>query len=177
MSMLTRQSTSQEPRPIIPALAPLYDHTRDLSYLLIRLVVGGTLLVHGINKLMGPGVVAFAQGLARRGIEPSLPFAYWIFFAETIGAIMVMLGLFTRFFAAAIAIEFCVITFVAHWPNGYGWTNPRGGWEYPLMWGLLFFAIGSWRRAVFAGPQNRTGTLACGRPRRSNDSANLRTGQ
>ena len=111
---------------------------------LIRLgtvVATGTLLVHGINKLMGPGVVAFAQGLARRGIEPSLPFAYWIFFAETIGAIMVMLGLFTRFFAAAIAIEFCVITFVAHWPNGYGWTNPRGGWEYPLMWGLLFFAI------------------------------------
>ena len=54
---------------------------------------------------------------------------------------MVMLGLFTRFFAAAIAIEFGVITFVAHWPNGYGWTNPRGGWEYPLMWGLLFFAI------------------------------------
>ena len=134
MSILTRQSSSQEPRPIIPAMAPLYDHTRDLSYLLIRLVVGGTLLVHGINKLMGPGVVAFAQGLARRGIEPSLPFAYWIFFAETIGALMVMLGLFTRFFAAAIAIEFCVITFVAHWPNGYGWTNPRGGWEYPLMW-------------------------------------------
>jgi len=54
---------------------------------------------------------------------------------------MIMLGLFTRFFAAAIAIEFALITFVAHWPNGFGWTNPRGGWEYPFLWGLIFVAI------------------------------------
>jgi putative oxidoreductase len=43
--------------------------------------------------------------------------------------------------AAAIAIEFAVITFFWHFPNGYGWTNARGGWEYPLLWGLMFLAI------------------------------------
>jgi uncharacterized membrane protein YphA (DoxX/SURF4 family) len=31
-----------------------------------------------------------------------------------------MLGLFTRFFATALGIQFLVITFVAHWPQGFG---------------------------------------------------------
>jgi putative oxidoreductase len=139
-----RESTvpTGEPRLLIPALAPFYAHARDLSWLIIRLAVGGTLLVHGWNKLMGPGVAAFASGsLAKRGIEPSLLLAYVVFFNETVGAICIMLGLFTRVVAAMIAVEFAVITFVAHWPNGYGWNAPGGGWEFPFMWGLIFFAI------------------------------------
>jgi putative oxidoreductase len=131
----------QEPRLFFPALAPFYDWVREISWLIIRVTVGGMLLVHGINKLTGPGPTAFAKGLATRGIEPSLPFAYWIFFLETVGAGLIILGLFTRPVAAAIAIEFAVITFVAHWGNGFGWSNPRGGWEYPLLWGLMFFAV------------------------------------
>jgi putative oxidoreductase len=131
-----------EPKLIIPALAPFYARVRDLSYLLIRLTVGGQLLVHGIIKLMGPGVAAFAAGsLARRGIEPALPFAYIVFFNETVGAVCLMLGLFTRVIAAIIAVEFLIVTFVAHFPNGYGFSSPGGGWEYPLMWGLIIFAV------------------------------------
>jgi putative oxidoreductase len=132
-----------EPRPLIPALAPFYAQSRELSYLVIRLTAGGMLLAHGINKLINTTVTAFAaNSLARRGIEPALPLAYVVFFLETVGAICIMLGLFTRFFAAAIGIEFLVITFVAHWPHGFGWSNPRGGWEYPLFWGLIILAIG-----------------------------------
>jgi putative oxidoreductase len=131
-----------EPKLVIPALAPFYARVRDLSYLLIRLTVGGQLLVHGIVKLMGPGVAAFAAGsLARRGIEPALPFAYIVFFNETVGAVCLMLGLFTRVIAAIIAVEFLIVTFVAHFPNGYGFSSPGGGWEYPLMWGLIIFAV------------------------------------
>ena len=52
-----------------------------------------------------------------------------------------MLGLFTRFFAVAAGIQFTVIVFIAHWPHGFWWTRPGGGWEYPLMWGLMFAAI------------------------------------
>lgn len=132
-----------EPRPLIPALAPIYAQARDLSYLVIRLTAGGMLLVHGITKLMNTTVTAFAaNSLARRGIEPSLPLAYVVFFLETVGAVCIMLGLFTRVFAVAIGIQFLVITFVAHWPQGFGWSNPRGGWEYPLFWGLIILAIG-----------------------------------
>jgi putative oxidoreductase len=103
--------------------------------------VGGVLLVHGIVKVTGPGVVAFAAGLAHRGIEPSLPFAYVIFFNETVGAVCLMLGLFTRIIAPMIAVEFAIITFVAHFPNGFAFSRPGGGWEYPLLWGLVIFAV------------------------------------
>jgi putative oxidoreductase len=139
----SRSVLADEPRPLIPALAPFYAQARDLSYLVVRLTAGGMLLVHGINKLMNTTVTAFAaNSLARRGIEPSVPLAYVVFFLETVGAVCIMLGLFTRAFALAIGIQFLVITFVAHWPQGFGWSNPRGGWEYPLFWGLIILAIG-----------------------------------
>ena len=136
-----------EPRPIIQALAGFYSHTRDLSWLVVRLTAGGMLLVHGIMKVMPMAekgftatIEAFAAGsMARRGIEPAMAAAYAVFFLETIGAVLIMLGLFTRFIAAALAVQFAVITFVAHWPQGFTWS--RGGWEYPLFWGLIFFAI------------------------------------
>ena len=136
-----------EPKPIIPALAGFYSHARDLAWLVVRLTAGGMLLVHGIMKVMpmaengfSATIGAFATGsMARRGIEPALLAAYAVFFLETIGAVMIMLGLFTRFFAAALAIEFAIITFIAHWPAGF--AAGRGGWEYPLFWGLILFAI------------------------------------
>ena len=136
-----------EPRLIIPPLASFYSHARDLSWLVVRLTAGGMLLVHGIQKMQPMAdkgftavIEAFAAGsMARRGIEPALFAAYAVFFLETIGAVMIILGLFTRFIAAAIAIEFAIITFVAHWPQGF--AAGRGGWEYPLFWGLIMFAI------------------------------------
>jgi len=138
----TTPERGAEPKLLIPALEPFYGLVRELSWPLVRLTVGGTLLVHGIMKLMGPGIAAFAQGsMARRGIEPAMVAAYAVCTLETVGASAVILGLFTRFFAAGIAIEFILITFVASWANGYTWTRPGGGWEYPLLWGLIFFAI------------------------------------
>ena len=141
------RAAAGEPKPIIPPLAAFYAHARDLSWLLVRLTAGGMLLVHGIMKVMPMAekgftatIEAFAAGsMARRGIEPALAAAYAVFFLETIGALMIMFGLFTRLIAAALAVEFAIITFVAHWPQGFGWS--RGGWEYPLFWGLIIFAI------------------------------------
>lgn len=90
--------------------------------------------VHGIAKLTGTGASAFPAGtLARRGIEPALPLAYTVFSLETVGALCIIAGLFTRPIAAALAIKLAVVTFVAHLPNGDSWSSPRGGWEYPLL--------------------------------------------
>jgi putative oxidoreductase len=138
-----------EPKPIIPPLASFYSHTRELAWVIVRVTAGGMLLVHGIVKIMAAtdkGLAAWAAGfaaggLARRGIEPAVPLAYAVLAIETIGALLIILGLFTRLAAAAAAIEFAVITFVAHWPNGFGFSSSGGGWEYPLFWGLILFAI------------------------------------
>ena len=136
-------TSSQEPRPVIPALAPFYDNVRDFSWLLVRCTAGGFLLIHGIQKLTGNTIAAFAaNSLARRGIEPSVPLAYAVFFLETVGALCIMFGLFTRFFAAAIGVQFLIIVFVAHWAPGFPWNRPGGGWEYPAFWGLIIVAIG-----------------------------------
>ena len=138
--------TGQEPRPMIPALGPFYDNTRDLSWLLVRLTAGGFLLVHGIQKVTLNTIAGFAaNSMARRGIEPSVPMAYAVFFLETVGALCIIFGLFTRLFAAAIGVEFLLIVFHAHWGTGlkdFPWNRAGGGWEYPLFWALIITAIG-----------------------------------
>jgi putative oxidoreductase len=131
-----------EPGLIISKLEPFYAWVRDLSWPLIRIAAGGTLLAHGLAKVLVQDVATFAaRSMAGRGLEPALPLAYIIYFLETGGAVMIMLGLFTRLVAPMIAIQFFIITFMAHFANGYGWTSARGGWEYPLMWGVIFLAI------------------------------------
>ena len=49
-----------------------------------------------------------------------------------------MLGLFTRLFAAAAAIEMAIIMLI-YLPNGFGWVTRC--YEFVLMWGLVCFAI------------------------------------
>ena len=128
------QTTVESRRLFIPALAPFYAQAMDLSWLIVRLTAGLMLLPHGIPKWQA-GAAAFATGsLARRGIEPALPLAYAVILIETLGALCIALGLFTRFFAAAAAIQLLVVTLV-HMPQGFR------GYEYPLMWGLILFAI------------------------------------
>jgi putative oxidoreductase len=135
----------QEPKPIISGLDPFYNYSRDIAWLLVRLTAGGFLLIHGIQKLAGSSVAGFAaNSLARRGIEPALPLAYAVFFLETVGALCLVVGLFTRFFAVAVGIEFVLIVFNAHWGTGFkdfAWSRAGGGWEYPLFWGLIIAAI------------------------------------
>ncbi len=134
----TSDGDSAEPRPIIAALAPFYaNFAREISYPLIRVTVGGTLLVHGINRATIPLTHA-AEEMAKLGHEPAMVFAVIALINETVGAVCVALGLFTRFFAASIAIELAMIS-IQFAPNGYAWS--KHGWEFVFLWGLIFFAI------------------------------------
>ena len=125
------------PRLVIPQLRSFYQWAEPISWLIIRLTAGLMIIPHGWPKLM-MGVQATAQmALIKRGIQPAEPLAIIIIILETIGGLCVALGLFTRFWAAGIAIEMGVITAV-YWPK-FGWTGP--GYEYTLMWGLVMLAI------------------------------------
>jgi putative oxidoreductase len=123
-----------EPKLVFPGLGGLYASVADLWYPMIRIVAGALLLYHGWGKLMS-GVVPVAAGFAKNGFPLPTALAYLIVFLETIGAAGVVLGLFTRFFAAAIAIEFAVITFVVQMPRGFARM------ELSLLLGIVFFAI------------------------------------
>ena len=64
------------------------------------------------------------------------------------GGVSLILGLFTRVFAAAVAIEMLTI-FLIYWPTGFGWM--KRGYEYVLLWGLVQLRDRAARRwAVFA---------------------------
>jgi putative oxidoreductase len=127
-----------EPRLLLPQLRSFYDRVEPLAWPLVRVTAGLMLLPHGIPKLMA-GVQATAQmALVRRGIEPAYPLAMGLITLETLGGLCIALGLFTRFWAAAVAIEMAIIVY-HHLGGGFGWTNR--GYEYPLMWGLIMLAI------------------------------------
>ncbi|MFN2646245.1 MAG: DoxX family protein [Burkholderiales bacterium] len=125
------------PRLLIPRLQPFYARVEPLSWLLIRLTAGLIIIPHGWEKLM-MGVHATAQmALVKRGIQPAEPLAVVLIILETLGGLCIALGLFTRFWAAAIFIEMMVITY--HYVPKFGWTGP--GYEYTLFWGLVMLAI------------------------------------
>src|SRR5712671_6088300 len=126
-----------KPRLLIPGLRSFYDCAEPISWLIIRLAAGLMIIPHGWPKLM-MGVEATANmALVKRGIAPAEPLAIALITLETLGGLCVALGLFTRFWAAAITIEMSVIVY-HHLPK-FGWG--QGGYEYPLMWGLVMFAI------------------------------------
>jgi putative oxidoreductase len=129
--------TGAEPRPLLPFLKPLYDFTVPLAWPVIRIACGWNLAVHGWGKVTrGPS--PYLKGLVEMGFEPALLW-FWAGLAiEFVGGVALILGLFTRFFAAAAAIEMAIITAI-YWKTGFAWLNR--GYEYTLLWGWVCFAI------------------------------------
>ena len=127
-------SRAGEPSLYFPGLAGFYAAVSDLWYPMIRIAAGVLLYVHVWPKFMnGPDGVA--AGLGKAGFPAPLLFAYASMFLESVGATCVALGLFTRFFAAALAIEMACITFGFMPPQGWGRMEPT------FLWGIIFFAI------------------------------------
>lgn len=127
-----------ETKLLIPSLQSFYDHAVPLSWLIIRVAVGWNLLVHGWGKIMVGPTDAFLKGYADMGFSPPAVWFWASTTVETLAGISLILGLFTRFFAAAAAIELLIITII-YWGNGFSWLHR--GYEYTLLWGLMCFAI------------------------------------
>src|SRR5487761_1991235 len=123
-----------EPKLLFPGLAGFYASVSDLWYPMIRVVAGALLLYHGLDHL-SHGLGPFAAGMAKNGFVLPMAAAIIAMILETVGAAAVAVGLFTRFFAAAIAIQMAVIAFVVQMPRGFGRM------EYFLIWGIVMFAI------------------------------------
>jgi putative oxidoreductase len=126
--------TNGEPKLLFPSLAGFYASVSDLWYPMIRIVAGGCLLSHGLDKIHA-GLGPVSASMVKSGFVPGILFGGTAIFLETVGAVCIMLGLFTRFFAAAIAIELALITFIVQLPRGFGRM------ELSLLFGILFFAI------------------------------------
>jgi putative oxidoreductase len=130
--------TQAEPKLLLPALKPFYEFVVPLSWLVVRVAVGWNLLVHGWGKITVGPTPGFLKAYVDLGFTPPEPWFFTALVLETLAGISLILGLFTRFFAAAAAIELLIITLV-YWHTGFSWS--LRGYEYTLMWGLVSFAI------------------------------------
>jgi putative oxidoreductase len=105
--------------------------TAPLAATLLRLTLGTAFLAHGLLKLLvftPAGTVAFFESQGFPGVT-----AYAVIFAEVAGGAALILGLHTRAVALAL-IPVLAGAALVHLPNGWVFSNPGGGWEFPAFW-------------------------------------------
>ncbi len=124
---------------LYPGLAGFYETMLPIAGTLVRIVIGIMFLMHVSAKFrLGADAVA-ANIFAKNGIEPALMWAYVVMFMESVGGVCLIIGLFTRFVAAALAIEMLVALLFVHLPKGY--AAGGGRYEYVLLIGAVCFLI------------------------------------
>jgi len=126
-------------RLVFPGLAGVYALGSDFAYAFMRFATGAVLAPHGIQKLLNTSIEKFAPNIGGKGLPFPEVLTFLTFTTESVAAICLAIGLFTRVAAAMIWIEMAVIITVFLWPNGYFWT--KQGYEYALLWLLLCTAI------------------------------------
>jgi putative oxidoreductase len=116
----------------------------DFALLVLRFVVGLTLMGHGSQKLFGwfsgPGLKGFSGGTRRMGFRPPLLWAIVAALGEFGGGLLLVLGLLTPLGALGIMGAMFVAIVKAHLPKGF-WSS-KGGFEYPLILWVVPFALG-----------------------------------
>jgi putative oxidoreductase len=99
-------------------LGRLAGRLSPLASLFLRLAVGWVFLRHGIMKLhMGVGAVAGFLG--HLGFPVPHAWAVVLMVVETVGAGCVVLGLWTRFWAACLAVDMIMAIWLAVLPTGH----------------------------------------------------------
>lgn len=111
--------------------------TRTAPYaaFVLRVALGTMFIAHALLKYAVftlPGTVKFFESIGLPG-----PLAYVTFVAELAGGALILAGIGTRWVAAALIPVLLGATW-AHAGNGWLFTAPNGGWEYPLF--LVFAA-------------------------------------
>lgn len=115
-----------------------------VSWTIVRLATGLILVPHGAQKLFGwfggGGLTGTGQFFEQNlGLYPGLLFAGVAGLTEFVGGLFLALGLLTRLSAAAVVALMAYAALFVHLGNGFFWT--AGGYEYPLLWGLVALAL------------------------------------
>lgn len=123
------------------------------------------LLTYGL-----PGTAAFFE---RAGLPGWL--AYVTFACEAVGGAMLLLGVQARWGALALSPFLIGALFSVHLANGWVFTGPGGGWEYPAYLFVLCLAQALVGDGVLAlAPSRGLGLLM--EPRRDRSFANVLIG-
>lgn len=111
-------------------------HNDALGKLILRLSVGGLMLLHGIAKLLNPGSLTWiGETLAAQGLPSFL--AYGVLIGEVVAPLMAIIGWQTRIAGLLMAGNMVVAIFLAHSHELFTLTG-SGGWALELQ-GLFLF--------------------------------------
>ncbi len=108
--------------------------TRFAPYaaLALRIALGLMYLAHSVVlKLMTFGLAGTAGFFVKVGLPGWL--AYGTFAAEAAGGVLLVLGIWTRWVAVALLLPLIGAIIWVHGANGWVFTAPGGGWEYPAF--------------------------------------------
>ena len=104
--------------------------TAPYAVLLLRVSLGIMFIAHALLKYVVftlPGTVKFFESLGLPG-----PLAYVTFAAELVGGLLILGGVYARWVALALVPILLGATW-AHIGNGWVFSAPNGGWEYPAF--------------------------------------------
>ena len=114
----------------------------DFGLLVLRVVVGAIVGVHGLQKIFGafdgPGVQGFAKFLGGQGFRYTTELTYLTGWTEIVGGGFLILGLLTPLAAAGVL---GVLANAAYLKHGQGFFVQTGGIEYELTLAASSFAL------------------------------------
>ncbi len=109
------------------------NEAQNVAYgaLALRVALGVMFLAHGLLKVFVftiPGTVGYFQSIGYPGF-----FAYLVIFAEVAGGVALIAGVYARYVALAL-IPVMIGATLEHLGNGWVFSSPKGGWEFPAFW-------------------------------------------
>jgi len=107
--------------------------TSSRAIALLRATSGALLLTHGLTKLVvftPAGTAGFFESIGFPGF-----LAYPVMAGEIVLGLALIVGFMTRWSALA-ALPIMLGAIVPHLGNGFSFSNPGGGWEYPVFWAV-----------------------------------------
>lgn len=137
--------------------------TAPYAALVLRAALGTMFVAHALLKYYVftlPGTVQFFQGL---GLPAFL--AHATFWAELVGGALILLGLGARYVSVALIPVLLGAAWV-HAGNGWVFSAPNGGWEYPALLIAVSAAVallgdGAFAlKNLFASPRTPQGAIA-----------------
>lgn len=106
----------------------------DLAAAVLRVTSGGLFIAHALLKIMvftPAGTAGYFQSIGLPGF-----LAYGVIAAELLGGIALIAGFKTRIVALALIPVLLGAALFGHGSAGFFFSNPNGGWEYPVFWAV-----------------------------------------
>ena len=111
----------------------------DLGAALLRVTSGVYFLIHGLIKVFiftPAGTAGYFQSIGLPGF-----LGYVTILLEVAGGIALIVGYKSRIASAILAVVLLGALWFGHASNGFTFSNPNGGWEYPLFWAVAMAAL------------------------------------